>query len=253
MFGRSLGVDLRCGLPLIATLACGAALAWLAQKRRQRRRWWHFSSYREKEFARDALPSAAAPLDQDLVADVVELIAKHPFVSVLSVDPTFLSCSVSQVPCVVLPSLDDGSLSLFVHLARDNPQARSFVSGTAAAATVMVHGPHALVRSSDYATQPQVGTWNFITAYLDVAVEVLAEGRQHLEALAQHFEHGSFRWSPYAQSLLGDIVPLRLRVVGIRSTFKLSQNKSPENRQAVIAVLQQQNESELVGWMQRCS
>ena len=126
----------------------------------------------------------------------------------------------------------------------------------------MFHGPHAYVSPSWYADPgSMVPTWNYATVHAHGPIEIVedpAEARRVLEALVNRFESG--REAPWTLAmpesklvpLVGAIVAFRLRIRRLDAKFKLSQNRSREDRGRVIRALEAAGdpESDATGrWM----
>lgn len=142
-----------------------------------------------------------------------------------------------------------GSDKLQFHLARGNALTRHLEGSTA---LVVVNGPDAYVSARWYADPDQVPTWNYIAVELEGSVRKLddAELLQQLEMLSDHHEakvKGGIPWTMdkmstrHLDGLVRSIVGFELEIETRRETVKLSQNKSVEERERVIAGLEQQN------------
>lgn len=142
-----------------------------------------------------------------------------------------------------------GSDKLQFHLARGNALTRHLEDSTA---LVVVNGPDAYVSARWYADPDQVPTWNYIAVELEGSVRKLddAELLQQLEMLSDHHEakvKGGIPWTMdkmstrHLDGLVRSIVGFELEIETRRETVKLSQNKSVEERERVIAGLEQQN------------
>lgn len=144
-----------------------------------------------------------------------------------------------RVAHVPLLSTEDGAVHF--HLARANGLARH-LDGTTA--LVVLNGPDGYVSPRWYGDGAQVPTWNYVALELEGRVRRMdADGLAgHLESLSAHHEArvtGGEPWTmdqmPTAslRSLMAGIVGFELEVQAWRPTFKLSQNKSAQDRAAV--------------------
>lgn len=133
------------------------------------------------------------------------------------------------------------------HLALANPQAQSLRDGLAVQA--VFQGPQAYISPSWY-VGPGVPTWNYAVAHLHGSVRLIRDGaglRALLEQLTEKYE-AAFE-SPWlarisaqrAQMLTQQIVGFEISVAQIQGKFKLSQNRSQEDRLAVIGALSGQS------------
>jgi transcriptional regulator len=140
-----------------------------------------------------------------------------------------------------LPFLHDREgRTLHAHVARGNPQWQHIAAN--ADVLVMFQGPHGYVSPTWYAA-PGVPTWNYTAVHVYGRARVLddaaATGR-HVEKLAARFERGSAApWTPdYDTRRLAGIVGVEIAIGEIQGKFKLSQNRSAEDRTRVVARLE---------------
>lgn len=133
-------------------------------------------------------------------------------------------------------------LVIDVHMARGNPQWRSFDGVTEAA--LVFRGPHDYVSPRWYeAPGEHVPTWNHVTVIVHAVPEVL-EGDDHWDVLVRtvdRFEAG--RDEPWrieesqekAEKLARGTVAFRMRPTRVEAQFKLSQDKPDDVQDRVIA------------------
>jgi transcriptional regulator len=148
------------------------------------------------------------------------------------------------VPLIAhLPFLLDMPVAEF-HLVRSNPVARA----APAEAVLAITGPDGYISPDWYKLDGQVPTWNYVAVHLVGRLEVLdhADLRAHLDRLSDRFETPlapkpvwrADKMDPEALGrLMRAIVPARLTVTEVRSTWKLGQNKPAEVRLAAAAAL----------------
>lgn len=114
---------------------------------------------------------------------------------------------------------------------------------------VVVQGPHGYVSPGWYGDVAGVPTWNFVSAHLSGTPEVLSpeENLEVLERLVARFESGMpqprLMWEPpndpdYVRRLERGTVGFRLTATRVVGKRKLSQNKSDEVVETVIAELE---------------
>jgi len=185
------------------------------------------------------LPDAFAP---DERAAAARLMHDHPFATLVT--PASPEPWLSHVPLLFQPSCEPHG-TLIGHVARGNPHWRH-LAGTESIAVFL--GPHAYVSPSWYGdAAAMVPTWNYATVHAHGAVDVVddpVESRRILEALVHRFEaHRDTPWQlamPEArvESLVDAIVAFRMRIRRLDAKFKLSQNRTREDRARVIAALE---------------
>lgn len=100
-------------------------------------------------------------------------------------------------------------------------------------------------------THKEVPTWNYHSVHIRGSVSLLTDPMvltEILSELTQDFEANQpIPWSlddapeNYIQALCRAIVGIRISITDIQAQFKLSQNKTVENRAGVLAGLQQCN------------
>jgi transcriptional regulator len=140
-----------------------------------------------------------------------------------------------------VPFLLDGRVVEF-HLVRSNPVARAAPCD----AVLAVTGPDGYISPDWYGLEDQVPTWNYVAVHLLGRVEVLEHEslRAHLDRLSERFETAlapkpvwrADKMSPGAmERLMRAIVPARLVVTEVRSTWKLGQNKTAAAREGAAA------------------
>lgn len=136
----------------------------------------------------------------------------------------------------VLLSKDAQSLDL--HLVRSNPIARALTEPQTA--LLSITGPDGYVSPDWYGVDDQVPTWNYTAVHLRGTLERLDQSVMHdmLDRQSDHFETRlpkapwtTDKMTPdVLQKMMRQIVPCRMTVEGLQSTFKLNQNKPDEVR-----------------------
>jgi transcriptional regulator len=187
-------------------------------------------------------------------SEIQEIVDKYSFATLITLRDGGLE--VSHLPLALEGTLAGGILR--GHMARANPQLMQ--CGAGASATAIFHGPHAYVSPSWYA-KPGVPTWNYIavhchgsihledtTVALERTLELMLdkyeskEGRRSIEGLS----------SDQRERALSAIQSFYIKIERVEAKFKLSQNKSPEDRGCVIEQLSRSgSNADLVQWMAR--
>ena len=162
-----------------------------------------------------------------------------------------------RVAHVPLLSTDDGAVHF--HLARANGLTRHLDGATA---LVVLNGPDGYVSPRWYGDPAQVPTWNYVALELEGRVRRMdGDGLLgHLESLSAHHEARLADGQPWTmdkvpasalRSLMAGIVGFELEVQAWRPTFKLSQNKSADDRAAVAEGLSAQGSVAIAELMRR--
>jgi transcriptional regulator len=145
----------------------------------------------------------------------------------------------NHVPLIV----DTDRQVLRGHLARENPQVTDLAAGQQALA--IFHGPHGYVSPSVYVEpKPSVPTWNYAVVHVRGRARTVGapELRAILDEMVARFEPPGSRWKldtdpEFLDRMLGGIVGFEIAIEGIDAKWKLSQNRSKEDRQAVVSWL----------------
>ncbi|MFM5922607.1 MAG: FMN-binding negative transcriptional regulator [Novosphingobium sp.] len=149
-----------------------------------------------------------------------------------------------RVAHVAIISTGDGAVQF--HLARGNALAKHLAGTTA---LVVVNGPDGYVSPRWLADPGQVPTWNYVALELEGPVRRIdAEATLALVAdLSDRHEAQIEEGEPWTmdkltpertRALLTGIVGFEMEVQAWRETLKLSQNKSPEDRQRLAIGLE---------------
>lgn len=185
-------------------------------------------------------PKYLAPSD----AEVVSLVAEHPFALVISTGedgvPIATHTPVILDPASPRPEGGFVGQTLYGHIARANPQWRSFSPDRNV--LLVFSGPHDYVSPTAYGYEPAVPTWDYTAVHLTARLELL-ESREDclrivsdtvtaLEGLedVQWDMHASI---PTFERIVEHVVGFRLHVVEQRAVFKLSQDMPTDVRERV--------------------
>lgn len=170
-------------------------------------------------------------------AALYDLIERHGFGTLVTV--------IDGAPFAThLPFLLDRERgALLGHVARANPHWRA-LDGSAES-LVIFRGPHGYVSPSWYATAPAVPTWNYAAVHVRGVPRLLDEARllDLLGRLVSKYESGRERpWTmdlpaDYRRKMVQAVVGFEVPLARVEGKFKLSQNRSAEDRRGVIRAL----------------
>jgi len=191
-------------------------------------------------------------------AAIARLMHEHSFATLIT--PATPEPMVSHLPLLLVPGCEPHG-TLIGHFARANPhwqQAREIQS------IAIFHGPHAYISPSWYAEpERMVPTWNYASVHAHGLLEMIddpVDARGIMDALVHRFEGARAepwkfeRAAAETAVLMRAIQPFRMRIRRIDVKFKLSQNRSRDDRARVIAALRSEGYSEAdatADWMQR--
>jgi transcriptional regulator len=191
---------------------------------------------------------------QDRVV-ALELMRRHPLATLISAvdgeEPV-----VSHLPLVA--EQRGAETLLHGHLARANPQWTQWRDGLRLLA--IFHGPDAYVSPFDYETREAVPTWNYAVVHAAGAVHLKHDSEAKEAVLKRLIDAHDLpyrqRWDEldagYRERMKTAIVAFEITVDRIDAKFKLSQNRSAQDRAGVAAAMQRNGErgAEMVEWMQ---
>jgi transcriptional regulator len=144
--------------------------------------------------------------------------------------------------------------TLQAHMARANPHWRRLEED--AEVLVLFQGPHAYVSPAWYATPVAVPTWNYAAVHAYGRARVVDEPavlRALVDGTVRAYE-GAYEapWSTerldgaFVEKLLENIVGFEVPIHRLEGKLKFSQNRSPADREGVIAALLRQGDAQSV-------
>lgn len=175
------------------------------------------------------------------VAELRRLIDAHPWMTLVSATDDGLVAS----HYAVLLDEERDDLTIVGHVGRPD----DIIHGLGQRELlVVVQGPHGYISPGWYGEAPNVPTWNFVSAHLTGIPEILSsdENLRVLDRLVARFENRMpqprLLWEPpndpdYIERLERGTVGFRLTPTRVVAKRKLSQNKTPEVVDTIIAEL----------------
>jgi len=144
---------------------------------------------------------------------------------------------LAQIPFL----LSDDQTEADLHLVRSNPIVRALKAP--GPALISVGGPDSYISPDWYGIDDQVPTWNYVSVHLRGRLERLDQGALAgvLDRLSESFETRLRPKPPWTaakmrpetlESMMRFIVPFRLTIQDVESTWKLGQNKPDDVRNA---------------------
>lgn len=176
----------------------------------------------------------------DDVDKLTEFVQRHSFA-------TLVTQNADGPFATHLPTLYDRERgakgTLVAHMARANSQWRHLASGNQALA--IFHGPHGYVSPSWYRSHPAVPTWNYAVVHAYGVPAVIEDGDRVIEFLdrtvAWYEAAVPNPWlgapADYRDKLVEAIVAFEMPIDRLEGKFKLSQNRSGEDREGVYEAL----------------
>ena len=175
------------------------------------------------------------------VAELRRLIERNPWTTLVSSTPDGLVAS----HYAVLLDQERDDLTIVGHVGKPDDMIHGLGEREL---MIVVQGPHGYVSPGWYGDVASVPTWNFVSAHLTGVPEILSpeENLQVLDRLVAHFEgrmpEPRMMWErtndpTYVERLERGTVGFRLTPTRVVAKRKLSQNKSAEVVETVIAQL----------------
>jgi transcriptional regulator len=192
-------------------------------------------------------------------AAIARIVHDHPFATLVT--PALPEPLVTHLPLLHIADCEPHG-TLIGHFARANPHGQESATGESIA---IFHGPHAYVSPSWYAEPAAaVPTWNYAVVHAHGRIELAqrpAETQAILDLMIHRFE--SARPAPWQlgldrdrlQAMVSAIVGFRLKVKRIEAKFKMSQNRSRDDRSRVAAALDAEpyaDAAATAAWVRAC-
>ncbi len=168
----------------------------------------------------------------------------------------------NHIPCLLYPEGPHGVLRL--HMARANPQWKELAAG--AECLVVFHGAQAYITPSWYATKAEthkvVPTWNFVAVHVWGTPQIHDDPswvRAQIGALTDAQEKARVQpWrvedapADFIAAQMRAIVGVEIAISRIEGKWKVSQNRTPADRQGVATGLaNEQGDAVMAGLVAR--
>ena len=170
-------------------------------------------------------------------------------------EPASASASATHLPLVVKDEGEHGLLQ--GHFAKANPHWQALAGRET---LVVFAGPHSYVSPTLYVEELSVPTWNYIAVHAYGTLSFVDDdpGKEALLAdlIATHepayLEHWRGLPEGFRRTMLAGIMGFRIPITRIEGKFKLSQNRSPQERGNVHAAQSagSPDERALARWME---
>jgi transcriptional regulator len=173
--------------------------------------------------------------DEKDPAIIFDFIKNNSFATLISVHHG--QPFVSHIPLLV--EMRDDQLLLRGHVARANEHWE--IIQKSPDIRVLFQGPHCYVSPTSY-QQAGAPTWNYVAVHAHGSASVVkdtSDVKDIIEQLAQQHEQGRDKpWNlDYPEQMVQAIVGFSIDVYRLEAKFKLSQNRPPADREAVIREL----------------
>jgi transcriptional regulator len=181
-------------------------------------------------------------------------------------DPALLAQLIAEYPLATIVGNLDGQLEanhlplmlsadkskLYGHIARVNPLIK--IAGSSnTAVTAIFNGPNAYITPAWYPSKKETGkvvpTWNYAVVHAQGQIKLIDDAqwlRSHVAQMTNiHEPTYQSDWKlddapeEYVQMMLKAIIGIEIDVQSLVGKFKLSQNRPPEDYDAVVEQLEQ--------------
>lgn len=171
-------------------------------------------------------------------SQVVRFMKEYSFATIVSMQEN--KPVATHLPFVIEEREDN--LVLIAHFARANEQWKELKQQTA---LVIFAEPHAYISPRHYETELNVPTWNYVAVHAYGKVEIMPEGQKAVEVLEKtirNYEAGyEQQWKQlpekYKEAMVRGIVAFEITVTNLQAKYKLSQNRTENERAVIIETL----------------
>ena len=161
---------------------------------------------------------------------------------------------------LVLEKNADGKQILVGHIAKENPQGKSFINNSDVLA--IFSGPNTYISSSWY-DHENVPTWNYTAVHVYGKVKILdfEQTIQSLKRLVDKYERtveNPIRWEDLSVARMREargVTAFEIIVTNISSVKKISQNRDDKNYVNIISELEKRNDDgaqKIADLMKKC-
>ncbi|MGH8461192.1 MAG: FMN-binding negative transcriptional regulator [Stenotrophobium sp.] len=195
------------------------------------------------------------PLFSGSTDDAAALMRGYPFATLITT--TQGEPRITHLPLLWQAGGAHGVL--LGHMARANPHWQAFVAGITVA---IFHGPHAYISPRWYVNPDrEVPTWNYAVVHAHGHPQLIGDEDAKLALIDRttaEFERAAPQpWTRKVKgerlhAMLGAIVAFRMPLERIEAKFKMNQNRTPGDREQVMAQLRETTHPDLADmaeWM----
>jgi transcriptional regulator len=176
--------------------------------------------------------------DRKFLQDFMDEFA---FVDLVTANP---GIRITHIP-VFLDRTEPPYGKLFGHISRQNLQSKAFDGRQSA--VIVFHGPHSYISPKWYNKPEAVPTWNFSVVHASGRLNPITDPKALHDLLAKliaKFEGPGSSYDfaklpdSYVYGMIGGIIGFEMQIELLEGKFKLGQERSAEDRQAILKNLQ---------------
>lgn len=179
----------------------------------------------------------------DNQAELLDFMQHNSFATLVSIDGD--KPFATHLPFVVEER--EGVVVLLSHLAKANPHGNLLPNGDA---LVIFQGPHAYISPTHYTSRQNVPTWNYIAVHCYGKVSFLEDVEPVLQATMRYYEaEYEAQWDSlpelYKTRMKAGIRAFEIVVHTLEGKYKLSQNKTSDEKERITSALLQSDRAEI--------
>lgn len=184
---------------------------------------------------------------QDDPAEILRFLSTHSFATIVTVAPDSTP-RATHLPFLI--EAENGApVRLVGHLAKANAQCGDL--GSAGLALAIFQGPHAYISPIHYEKPLNVPTWNYVAVHVTGHTTILesdTEKRALLDRMVRQYDTGYIARhealpDDFIAAKLKGIVAFVLTIERIEARYKLSQDKTPAEKESIISSLSASDDS----------
>jgi len=176
--------------------------------------------------------------------EIVAFMQRYSFATIVT--------TIDNLPVAThLPFLvneNNGQTTLRSHFAKANPQWKAITESTS---LVIFTEPHAYISPTNYETEKNVPTWNYIAVHAYGKARILESVEDKAELLKHTIEAFETvylkQWDSlpedYKLKMMNGIVAFEIEVTDLQAKKKLSQNRSEVEQQHIIHSLEKSEDT----------
>jgi transcriptional regulator len=186
-------------------------------------------------------------------AELLAFMRQYSFATLATVGPAG-ALQATHLP--LLASGGDDGIRLLGHLARANPQWQDLAA--AGELLAVFQGPHAYISPSLYQRHPGVPTWNYAAVHAHGRARILESDGDKLQVLRELAAAYDPAYLAQMEELPQEFLVLKLRgivafeiaVTRLEARWKLSQERTPQERQTIVEALRRSGDSAVIALAQ---
>ncbi|MBL8099814.1 MAG: FMN-binding negative transcriptional regulator [Anaerolineales bacterium] len=175
---------------------------------------------------------------------IIQFLKQNNFPAIVSHDGEKIIATHTPVETI---ENEDGSLKIYGHMSKANPQWKSFGEQEV---LLIFQGAHTYISPRWY-NQVNVPTWNYMMVHVYGKIKMLAGDEVHalLSRLVQNHESQtgySLESLPedFVRKEMKGVAGFEVQVTKIDAAYKLSQNRDDESYQNIVAELEKRGDSD---------